>query len=91
MDEQRLQVQVCFAEPHRQTLIDLQVTPGTTIAQAVEQSFPEIDLALHTVGIYGKIKTVETVLREGDRVEIYRPLLADPKVSRRRRALHKAP
>jgi putative ubiquitin-RnfH superfamily antitoxin RatB of RatAB toxin-antitoxin module len=69
----------------------MQVEPGTTIGQAIEQSgvlqeFPEINLVTQPVGIYAKKKTLETVLRERDRVEIYRPLVADPKDSRRRRA-----
>jgi uncharacterized protein len=70
------------------------VAPGTTIGQAIEQSgvleaFPDINLSTAPVGIYAKKKTLETVLRERDRVEIYRPLVADPKDSRRRRAAKK--
>jgi putative ubiquitin-RnfH superfamily antitoxin RatB of RatAB toxin-antitoxin module len=72
----------------------MRVAPGTTIGQAVEASgvlacFPEINLVTQPVGIYGKKKTLETVLRERDRIEIYRPLVADPKDSRRRRAAKK--
>jgi len=67
------------------------VAPGTTIGQAIEQSgvlaeFPEINLVTQPVGIYARKKTLDTVLRERDRIEIYRPLVADPKDSRRRRA-----
>jgi putative ubiquitin-RnfH superfamily antitoxin RatB of RatAB toxin-antitoxin module len=72
----------------------MQVEPGTTIGQAIEQSgvlteFPDINLATQPVGIYAKKKTLDTVLRERDRIEIYRPLVADPKDSRRRRAAKK--
>jgi putative ubiquitin-RnfH superfamily antitoxin RatB of RatAB toxin-antitoxin module len=86
-----LQVYVCYANPGREYEHTMQVEPGTTIGQAIEQSgvlqeFPEINLVTQPVGIYARKKTLETVLRERDRVEIYRPLVADPKDSRRRRA-----
>jgi putative ubiquitin-RnfH superfamily antitoxin RatB of RatAB toxin-antitoxin module len=86
-----LQVYVCYANPEREYEHTMRVEPGTTIGQAIEQSgvlqeFPEINLVTQPVGIYAKKKTLETVLRERDRVEIYRPLVADPKDSRRRRA-----
>ncbi len=86
-----LQVQVCHATPERVVLRDLVVAEGTTIAQAIAQSgildeVPEIDLATQPVGLHGKKRSLDTVLRANDRVEIYRPLVADPKESRRRRA-----
>ena len=69
----------------------LDVEAGTTIGQAIElsgilQEAPEINLVTMPVGIYGKKKTLDTVLQPRDRIEIYRPLIADPKVARRRRA-----
>jgi uncharacterized protein len=84
-------VQVCYASHEQVFLVDLQVAPGTTIGQAIARSgllgqVPEIDLATMPVGIYSKKKQLDTVLREHDRVEIYRPLIADPKQSRRQRA-----
>ena len=84
-------VQVCHALPDSSFLRALTVPAGTTIGQAVEQSgllqaIPGIDLAVNMVGIYGKKKLLDTVLREHDRVEVYRPLQADPKEARRRRA-----
>jgi hypothetical protein len=54
------------------------------------QEFPEIDLATNRVGIFGKVKTLDAALREQDRIEIYRPLIADAKDARRRRAAKKA-
>lgn len=86
-----LHVQVCYATPLREYLHDLQVEEGTTIEQAIVQSgilaaIPGIDLAVQPVGLYGKKRPLDTVLRERDRIEIYRPLVADPKESRRRRA-----
>ena len=86
-----LQVQVCYAERDVQILRDLAVPQGCTLREAIMQSgvlqeVPEIDLMVLRVGIYGKLKELDTILRDGDRVEIYRPLIADPKESRRRRA-----
>ncbi|MEO7495145.1 MAG: RnfH family protein [Massilia sp.] len=86
-----LLVSVCYATASSEDLRELRVFSGTTIAQAIEQSgvlrdHPEIDLATQPVGLYGKKKALETVLRERDRIEIYRPLLADPKETRRKRA-----
>lgn len=90
----QLQVFVSYALPQQEFIRELRVAPGTTVAQAIEQSgvltsFPDIDLATHPVGIYARKKTLDTVLRERDRVEIYRPLVADPKESRRKRAAKK--
>ena len=84
-------VQVCYATPDTEYLHSLQVAPGTTIeaailASGVLQQFPAIDLATAPVGLYGKKRPMGTVLREHDRIEIYRPLVADPKDARRRRA-----
>lgn len=89
-----LRVQVCYAKTNQQWLHSLSVPEGTTLHEAIRQSrvlvtMPEIDLATCRVGIYGKLKPLDTILQEGDRVEIYRPLIADPKESRRRRAQKK--
>ena len=89
-----LHVRLCYATPTRECLRELSVAPGTTIGEAIAASgllaeWPEIDLAVHPVGIFGKKKALDTVLREHDRIEVYRPLVADPKDSRRRRAVKK--
>lgn len=89
-----LQVYVSYATAQREFLRLLRVPQGTTIGQAVETSgvlaeFPEINLVTQPVGIYAKKKTLDTVLRDRDRIEIYRPLIADPKDSRRKRAAKK--
>ncbi|KAB8062077.1 RnfH family protein [Janthinobacterium sp. FT14W] len=94
MAEADIAVQVCYALPESTFLRSLRVPAGTTIQQAVAQSgllqaIPDIDLATNMVGIYGKKKTLDTVLHEHDRVEVYRPLQADPKEARRRRASSK--
>ena len=87
-------VEVAYALPHRQVIISLQVTCGTTALAAIEQSgilqqFPEISLAASKIGVFGKIIPKETVLNFMDRVEIYRPLIANPKEARRLRAAEK--
>lgn len=88
-----MKVEVAYALPHEQKIIALQVEDGCTARQAVVRSgivelFPEIDPEAAPMGIFGKaIKDpASTVLREGDRVEVYRPLIADPKEVRARRA-----
>jgi putative ubiquitin-RnfH superfamily antitoxin RatB of RatAB toxin-antitoxin module len=90
-----LLVQVCYAETEHQFLRELQVPAGTTVREAIMQSGVTQHLGKESVdncqvGIYGKLKTLDTVLRERDRVEIYRSLKADPKEARRRRAKKKA-
>lgn len=84
-------VEVAYARPDEQRIIELKVAPGTTLKEAVEQSgitghFPEIDLEKARMGIWGKIARPDAVLQPGDRVEIYRPLIADPKEARKKRA-----
>ncbi|EGF32020.1 UPF0125 protein yfjF [Oxalobacteraceae bacterium IMCC9480] len=79
-------VQVCYATPDEQRLVSLLLPAGSTVADAVRLAMPDIALDQHRVGIFSKLKTPETVLREHDRVEIYRPLQADPKDARRKRA-----
>jgi putative ubiquitin-RnfH superfamily antitoxin RatB of RatAB toxin-antitoxin module len=84
-------VEVAYARPEEQRIVSLEVMPGTTLRQAIEQSgilehFTEIDLSNAKVGIFGKLKKLDETLRAGDRVEIYRPLIADPKQVRKQRA-----
>jgi putative ubiquitin-RnfH superfamily antitoxin RatB of RatAB toxin-antitoxin module len=90
-----IRVQVCYALPQDSFSTDLSLPEGATLAQAVRESgvlqrYPEIDLNMQKLGIFGKIKPDDTLLRDGDRVEIYRPLQADPMETRRRRAKHRA-
>jgi len=91
VDNPRLEVEVAYATPEEQIIVPLAVEPGTTVEAAIRRSgllerFPEIDLAENKVGVFGKVATLGANLGEGDRVEIYRPLIADPKEARKRRA-----
>ena len=86
----RLSIEVCYALANEQALIAVDLPAGATLQQALEasgilQRYPQIDLATQKVGVFGKLKTLDTVLADHDRVEIYRPLLVDPKLSRQRR------
>lgn len=86
-----IDVEVAYAVPDTQLILKLRVPMGTTLEQAVRESallerFPDIDLARNQVGIFGKLNKLDAVLRNGDRVEIYRPLIADPKQVRKQRA-----
>ncbi|MEX3932775.1 RnfH family protein [Paraburkholderia phymatum] len=85
-----LTIEVCYALPHEQTLIQLELPQGATLRQAIDASgilaqHPDIDLTKQKTGVFGKLKPLDAVLADHDRVEIYRPLIVDPKVSRQRR------
>lgn len=93
MDNQMISIEVAYALADKQKIVRLQVPVGTTVRQAavqsgLEQDFPELDLAASPLGIFGKAvpKPEERQLEEGERVEVYRPLLADPKEARKQRA-----
>ena len=86
-----IHIQVCYATPDSQPIRTLTVAQGTTLHTAIKLSglleeFNEIDLSCCRVGIFGKLKTLDTVVRDRDRIEIYRALIADPMDSRRKRA-----
>jgi putative ubiquitin-RnfH superfamily antitoxin RatB of RatAB toxin-antitoxin module len=86
-----LSVEVAYALPLKQELLRLQLPAGSTLQQAIEASgllrkHPEIDLRKNKVGVFGKLARLDAPLRDRDRVEIYRPLVADPKEVRRKRA-----
>lgn len=84
-------IEVAYALEDKQTLLNLEVGTDTTLKQAIELSgilelYPQINLLQDKTGIFGKIAKLDTILREKDRVEIYRPLIADPKEVRKERA-----
>lgn len=90
-EQKRISVEVAYALPDKQAIIELEVPEGTTAIEAARQSgitqkFEGIDLDNAKLGIYARVVSSSQVLREGDRVEIYRPLIADPKDVRKARA-----
>jgi putative ubiquitin-RnfH superfamily antitoxin RatB of RatAB toxin-antitoxin module len=85
-----LSIEVCYALPNEQVLIPVELLEGATVQQALDASgilkrYPQIDLEKQKVGVFGKLKPLDTVLADHDRVEIYRPLIVDPKAARQRR------
>jgi putative ubiquitin-RnfH superfamily antitoxin RatB of RatAB toxin-antitoxin module len=89
--DSKIKVEVVYALPQKQTLLALEVAVGTTVIEAVRasgilESYPEIDIANSKLGIFGRMAKADEVLQPGERVEIYRPLKADPKEVRRRLA-----
>ena len=90
MSEQ-INVEVVYALADKQELVSLKLPVGATVRQTIERSgllekFPEIDLAKNKLGVFAKLVKPDAVLRDRDRVEIYRPLIADPKEVRKQRA-----
>lgn len=91
MSDEQIVVEVAYARPDVQVILPVSVPRGATVEDALKASeiverFPEIDLDSAKVGIFGKLAKRDTVLRSRDRVEIYRPLIADPKEVRKQRA-----
>lgn len=90
-----MKVEIAYARPDVQLIVPLEVAEDATAESAIRQSgilrrFPEIDLTQNRIGIFSKPCKLDQPLRAGDRVEIYRPLIADPKEARRNRAAKKA-
>ena len=87
-----MKIEVIYALPERQELVTLDLPENSTAQQAVEasgllQKYPDIELGgRNKLGVYAKLVKADTVLRDRDRVEIYRPLIADPKEVRRQKA-----
>jgi putative ubiquitin-RnfH superfamily antitoxin RatB of RatAB toxin-antitoxin module len=84
-----MNVGIAYADKFKQTWLKLEVPDGSTIKEAIEHSgllkqFPDIDLETQAVGIFGKISKLDTKVADGDRVEIYRPITADPETVERR-------
>ena len=84
-------VEVAYATPEQQQIFVVQVLEGSSIETAIDRSgvlemFPEIDLLQQKVGVFSKPRKLSDVVRAGERIEIYRPLLIDPKEARRKRA-----
>lgn len=87
----KITVEVAYATSTQQVIRNLFVEAGTSVAEAIEQSgileqFPDIDLSINKVGLFGELTELDASIHDGDRVEIYRPLVIDPKQARKRRA-----
>ena len=91
MSDSLIRVEIVFAKPGEQVLEQLQASASDTIESVIRKSgilerFPEIDLGSNKVGVFGKAAALSATLNDGDRIEIYRPLIADPKEARKKRA-----
>lgn len=91
-----IRVEVAYALRERQAVLAVELEEGGSVEQVIRQSgileaFPEIDIARSNVGIFGRPVSLDTLVRDGDRVEIYRPLIAKPRDARRRRAERSTP
>lgn len=89
--ERIISVEVAYAKPEQQKIITVSIEQGSTIETVIDRSgiielFPEIDLTKQKVGIFGQVKKLTEIVQQGDRIEIYRALLIDPKEARRKRA-----
>ena len=89
-----IMIEVAYALPEEQVIISIKVPTKSDVKQAIEKSgiqikFPSIDLSKNKVGIFGKKTTLDHVLKDRDRIEIYRSLILDPKEMRRKRAAKK--
>jgi putative ubiquitin-RnfH superfamily antitoxin RatB of RatAB toxin-antitoxin module len=90
-EKEQMEVEIVYALPREQVVIALHVETDTPVREAIERSgilkqFPEIDLDRNKVGIFGKLTKLDAAPQPGDRIEIYRALIADPKESRRAKA-----
>lgn len=86
-----IRVEIVYAEPQRSVVKSFSLLPGALIADALrlaaaDQDFLDIDLSGSAVGIFGKVAHRDQPLKDGDRIEIYRPLAEEPKLARRKRA-----
>jgi uncharacterized protein len=84
-----MQIGVAYSEPGQQIWLNIEVPDESNVQQAIERSgilkqFPHIDLTAQKVGVFGRLVKLEAALKPGDRVEIYRPIIADPETVPRR-------
>lgn len=87
----QITIEVVYPLPHKQEVLSVTLAAGSTVRQAIEASgvlhkYPEIDLTKNKIGVFAKLAKPDAPLRDRDRVEIYRPLIADPKEVRKQRA-----
>ena len=91
LNDAPLQIEIAYAEPQRAIIKSLRLPAGARVADALrlaalDPDFSAVDFANPAIGVFGKLARRDQLLRQGDRIEIYRPLTADPKASRRARA-----
>lgn len=91
-----MKIGVAYATASRSVWLDVEIEDGATVRQAIEKSgiltqFPDIDLAEQKVGLFGKLVELDAPAEDGSRIEIYRPIVADPKLVRRKRPEGGAP
>lgn len=91
MDPEKIHIEIAYGTPQQQMILELDINPGTSpreavIESSIDQYFPEIDKQNCDIGIFGKAIRPDHEMENGDRIEIYRPLIADPKEVRKRRA-----
>ena len=91
IESEMIHVEVVYALPSEQRVVSLVVNKSATVEEIIRQSgileiYPEVDLAKNKVGVYSRNVRLDATVRDRDRIEIYRPLLADPKEIRRKRA-----
>lgn len=91
MDSEKIHIEIVYGTPQQQVILEQEINPGTSpreavIESSIDQYFPEIDKEKCDIGIFGKAVRPDHEMENGDRIEIYRPLLADPKEVRKRRA-----
>jgi putative ubiquitin-RnfH superfamily antitoxin RatB of RatAB toxin-antitoxin module len=84
-----MNIGVCYADADRQLWLRMEMPDGSSVEQAIQRSgilqrFPEIDLTTQKVGVYGRLVKLDSTVKDGDRIEIYRPIIADPRTVRRR-------
>lgn len=84
-----MQIGVAYSEPNQQLWLNIEVPDASTVQEAIERSgilkqCPQIDLSAQKVGIFGRMVKLDSALKPGDRVEIYRPIIADPATVPRR-------
>lgn len=91
MSQSLINVEVAYALPTQQSIVEVAIADGSTVSDAlaasnIEQLYPGLDIDNAKVGIWSRVVKADTKLKDGDRIEIYRPLIADPKEVRKRRA-----
>lgn len=91
MADETITVEVCYARADKQEVVNVRLPAGSTVLAALEacgllEKYPEIDVKKNKFGIWNKLSKPDSALRDRDRVEIYRPLIADPKEVRKQRA-----